>query len=60
MQLCKYLFTLHPMWKLTLYTAVNSAAGLPSAGLKPGQNAFERILFLGFAFAPDFMLLSAS
>lgn len=29
-------------------------------GLKPGQNAFERILLLGFTFAPDFLLLSAS
>jgi hypothetical protein len=40
--------------------AVVTAAGLLSVGLKPGQNAFERILLLGFAFAPDFMLLSAS
>ncbi|KAJ9092458.1 hypothetical protein QFC21_006840 [Naganishia friedmannii] len=31
-----------------------------AVGLKPGQNAFERILLLGFAFAPDFLLLSAS
>lgn len=39
---------------------VISAAGLLSVGLKSGQNAFERILLLAFAFAPDFMLLSAS
>jgi hypothetical protein len=37
-----------------------SVGGLLSIGLKSGQNAFERILLLAFALAPDFMLLSAS
>jgi hypothetical protein len=40
--------------------AVVSVGGLLGIGLKPGQNAFERILLLAFAFAPDFMLLSTS
>jgi hypothetical protein len=44
----------------TTARAVVSVGGLLSTGLKPGQNAFERILLLAFAFAPDFMLLSAS
>ena len=39
---------------------VTSAAGLLRVGLKSRQDAFERILLLAFAFAPDFMLLSAS
>jgi hypothetical protein len=44
----------------TKLRAVVSVGGLLSIGLKPGQNANERILLLAFAFAPDFMLLSAS
>jgi hypothetical protein len=37
-----------------------SVSAVLTAGLKTGQNAFERIFLLGFAFAPDFFLLSAS
>ena len=42
------------------WTSVISAAGLLSVGFKSRQNAFERVFLLAFAFAPDFMLLSAS